>query len=76
LADGTGLSLLVSVLVAATIFMAYSRASTFVRWVCQEGTRVITRLSAFLLVRVGVQIVLTGVSDVLPQLIAQGLRLQ
>jgi small neutral amino acid transporter SnatA (MarC family) len=34
---------------------------------------VVTRFSAFLLMCVGVQIVLTGVSDVLPGLIAQGL---
>jgi multiple antibiotic resistance protein len=66
-------SLLVAVLVAATITIAYSNASTFSRWVGREGTRVVTRFSAFLLMCVGVQIVLTGVSDVLPGLIAQGL---
>ena len=68
-------SLLVSVLVAATIVLAYSRAGLFARLVGREGTRVITRLSAFLLLCVGVQIVLTGVSDVLPGLIARGVQL-
>ncbi|HEX4508341.1 MAG TPA: MarC family protein, partial [Alphaproteobacteria bacterium] len=68
-------SLLVSTLVAVTIALAYSRAGLFARWVGREGTRVITRLSAFLLLCVGVQIVLTGVSDVLPGLIAKGVQL-
>ncbi len=70
--NSTTISLLVAGLVSVTIAVAYSRAGTFVRWVGREGTRVITRLSAFLLMCVGVQIVLTGVSDVLPGLIAQG----
>jgi len=67
-------SVLLAATVAGTIFYAYSRASTFSRVVGREGTRVITRLSAFLLMCVGVQIVLTGVSDVLPSLIAQGVE--
>jgi multiple antibiotic resistance protein len=71
---GTISSLLIAALVALTIARAYSRSSTFSRWVGREGTRVITRLSAFLLMCVGVQIALTGVSDVLPGLIAQGLQ--
>ena len=66
-------SLLIAVLVAATITVAYANASTFSRWVGREGTRVITRLSAFLLLCVGVQIILTGVSDALPALIAHGI---
>jgi multiple antibiotic resistance protein len=68
-------SLLVAVLVASTITLAYANAARFSRWVGLEGTRVITRLSAFLLMCVGVQIILTGVSGVLPGLIAQGLQL-
>jgi multiple antibiotic resistance protein len=68
-------SLLVAVAVAVTIAAAYANAGAFARWAGREGTRVITRVSAFLLMCVGVQIVLTGVSDVLPGLIAQGLRL-
>jgi multiple antibiotic resistance protein len=68
-------SLLVAVAVAVTITAAYANAGAFSRWAGREGTRVITRVSAFLLMCVGVQIVLTGVSDVLPGLIGQGLRL-
>lgn len=67
--------MLLAALDAATIFFAYSHAGTFPRIVGHGGTRVITRLSAFLLMCVGVQIVLTGVSDVAPALIAKGIRL-
>jgi len=67
-------SLLLAVLVALTIVIAYRNASRFAQWVGREGTRVITRLSAFLLLCIGVQIVLTGVSDVLPDLIARGVQ--
>ena len=61
----------VAVLVALTITVAYANASAFSRWAGREGTRVITRLSAFLLMCVGVQIVLTGVTDALPGLVAR-----
>lgn len=49
--------------VAATIFHAYGWVSRIARLVGVEGTRVITRLSAFLLLCVGVQIMMTGVTD-------------
>jgi multiple antibiotic resistance protein len=68
-------SLLIAVLVAVTVMVAYANASTFSRWVGRAGTRVITRLSAFLLLCVGVQIILTGVSDALPALIAHGIQM-
>lgn len=64
-------SLFVGLLVAATIVLAYSHAAVLARWAGREGTLVITRLSAFLLMCIGVQIILTGVSDVLPDLIAK-----
>jgi multiple antibiotic resistance protein len=67
--------LTVAILVAATITLAYSRASSFSRWAGREGTRVITRMSAFLLMCVGVQIVLTGIADVLPEIISEGVRI-
>lgn len=69
-------SLFVAILVAVTVTMAYSRASAFSRWAGAEGTRVITRLSAFLLMAVGVQIMMTGIEDFLPGIIARGLRPQ
>ena len=65
-------SLLIAGLVALTIYLAYSRAAMFSRWVGLEGTRVITRLSAFLLMCVGVQIILTGLSDAFPGLTIPG----
>ena len=68
-------SLVTAALVAATIWVAYRNASRFAQWIGREGTRVITRISAFLLLCVGVQIVLTGVSDALPGLIARGIQM-
>lgn len=53
------------VLVSLTILHAYARVSRLAGFVGVEGTRVITRLSAFLLLCVGVQIVMTGVIDAL-----------
>ena len=67
-------SLFVAMLVAATIVVAYSRAALLSKWAGREGTRVITRLSAFLLMCVGVQIIITGVSDVLPDLMVKASR--
>ena len=64
-------SVLVSVAVALTILYAYSRASAMARLVGTEGTQVITRLSAFLLLCVGVQIMLTGTTDALEPLLAK-----
>jgi len=63
-------SLAVLTLVSATIFHAYARVSRMARLVGVEGTRVITRLSAFLLLCVGVQIVMTGVTDALRPILA------
>ena len=67
------MSVAVSAAVALTILYAYSRAAAMARLVGSEGTRVITRLSAFLLLCVGVQIVLTGATDALrPLLVPSG----
>lgn len=72
-ASGFGLAaLLVSVTVSLIIFLTYSHASTVAGWIGAEGTRVVTRLSAFLLLCVGVQIMLTGVVDVLHPPISLG----
>lgn len=66
-------SLLIAAAIAATIYHAYSHASTMARLFGLEGTRVITRLSAFLLLCVGVEIMLTGAIDALrPLLVAHG----
>jgi multiple antibiotic resistance protein len=49
--------------VSATIYHAYSKAGVMARLFGEEGTSVVTRLSAFLLLCVGVQIMLTGISE-------------
>lgn len=56
-------SLIVAIAVAATIYHAYSRSGALARIFGEEGTSVVTRLSAFLLLCVGVQIMLTGVTE-------------
>lgn len=56
-------SLLVAALSALTIWHAYGRADGMARLLGAEGTLVITRLSAFLLLCVGVEIMLTGASE-------------
>jgi multiple antibiotic resistance protein len=63
-------SLLVAAAIASTIYHAYRHASTMARLFGPEGTRVVTRLSAFLLLCVGVEIMLTGASDAVISLIA------
>jgi multiple antibiotic resistance protein len=64
---GAVLSSLVSVVVALavslTIMNAYSHAGSMARLFGREGTHAVTRLSAFLLLCVGVQIMLTGALD-------------
>lgn len=61
-------SVLAAAIVCAAILHAYARVSRMARIFGTEGTRVIMRLSAFLLLCVGVQIILTGVVDTLRQL--------
>lgn len=62
-------SLAVAAAVAVAIYGAYRNAGGMARLAGPEGTRVITRLSAFLLLCVGVQIMLTGVMDALRPLL-------
>ena len=56
--------LVVTLAVTATIYHAYRRSSAMARLFGEEGTSVVTRLSAFLLLCIGVQIVITGVVEV------------
>jgi len=53
-------STLVALAIAVTVYLSYRHAATVARMIGPEGTRVVTRLSAFLLLCVGVQIMLTG----------------
>jgi multiple antibiotic resistance protein len=55
--------------VTSTIYHAYARSSALARFFGEEGTSVVTRLSAFLLLCIGVQIIITGVVEVARSLI-------
>ena len=55
---------------AAVIWGAYRSADRIVRRLGPRGSRIITRLAAFLLLCIGVQILITGVQDVLAPLMA------
>jgi len=61
LASGV-VSVAVAALVAFAIWQIYSRATTLARYLGSEGTKVAMRVSAFLLLCVGVQIMLTGLA--------------
>ena len=55
---------------AALIWITYRSADRVVRRMGPRGSRTITRLAAFLLLCIGVQILITGVQDVLGPLLA------
>ncbi|MDA9400601.1 MarC family protein [Bradyrhizobium sp. CCBAU 45389] len=57
-------SLVVALAVTVTIYHAYRKSSAMARLFGQEGTSVVTKLSAFLLLCIGVQIIITGTSEV------------
>ncbi|OJB05424.1 MarC family protein [Burkholderia ubonensis] len=58
-------SIAVSALVALVIWQTYSRSAFLARYLGTEGTKVAMRVSAFLLLCIGVQIMLTGFSEFL-----------
>jgi len=60
----------VALAVAATIYRAYKRSSSMARLFGEEGTSVVTRLSAFLLLCIGVQIIITGAVEVARSILA------
>ncbi|WP_010122085.1 MarC family protein, partial [Burkholderia oklahomensis] len=64
-------SVAVSALAALVIWLTYSRAAFLARYLGSEGTKVAMRVSAFLLLCVGVQIMLTGFSEFLQPLADQ-----
>lgn len=55
---------------AVIVWVAYRYADRLGRFMGQTGTRTITRISAFLLLCIGVQILITGVEDVLGPLLS------
>jgi multiple antibiotic resistance protein len=58
-------SVVISVIVAFVVYLTYSRAVIFARYLGVEGTKVAMRVSSFLLLCIGVQIILTGLSEFL-----------
>ena len=63
-------SLLVAASVAACVWVSYAYAEPIARRIGPQGTLIVTKLTAFLLLCIGVQIILTGVTDALRPLIA------
>jgi multiple antibiotic resistance protein len=59
-----------AVAMTGTIWVTYAYADRLTRMMGPTGTRTITRISAFLLLCIGVQILITGVEDVLGPLLA------
>ena len=59
-----------AVAMTAVIWVTYTYADRLTRMMGPTGTRTITRMSAFLLLCIGVQIMITGVEDVLAPLLA------
>ncbi|WP_083636171.1 MarC family protein [Bradyrhizobium sp. AS23.2] len=62
--ESSVVSLLVALAVTAAIYHAYRKSSAMARLFGEEGTSVVTKLSAFLLLCIGVQIIITGASEV------------
>ena len=64
------ISAAVALLVAGLIGLLFGRAAWFARRLGVEGTRVAERISAFLLLCIGVQIMLTGIAEFVQPMIA------
>lgn len=58
-------SIVISTLVMLVIYFVYSRAARLSQYLGVEGTRVAMRVSSFLLLCIGVQIILTGLTGFL-----------
>ncbi|WP_321927352.1 MarC family protein [Paraburkholderia guartelaensis] len=58
-------SIVISLLVMLVIYYVYSRAARLSQYLGVEGTRVAMRVSSFLLLCIGVQIILTGLTGFL-----------
>lgn len=57
-------------LVCALVGVCYGRSERFLRMLGKSGTNILTRLSAFILMAIGVQIVWNGLSSGLPEMLA------
>ena len=58
-------SIAISALIAVVVYFVYSRASHLARYLGVDGTKVAMRVSSFLLLCIGVQIMLTGLQEFL-----------
>lgn len=56
---------MISLLVMLVIYYVYSRSARLSQYLGVEGTRVAMRVSSFLLLCIGVQIILTGLTGFL-----------
>lgn len=68
-------SLAVAVAVTVAIYHAYRKSSAMARMFGEEGTSVVTKLSAFLLLCIGVQIIIIGASDVARSILGGATRI-
>lgn len=59
-----------ALVISLAVWAAYSAADSVVRLLGPGGSKTVTRLGAFLLLCIGVQILITGVTDVLRPLLA------
>ena len=62
-------SVVISALVMAVIYLVYSRAARLAHYLGANGTRVALRVSSFLLLCIGVQIILTGLEGFLTPIV-------
>jgi len=63
-------SIMVAASVAVCVWVAYAHAEAIARRIGPQGTVIATKLTAFLLLCIGVQIILTGATDALRPLLA------
>jgi multiple antibiotic resistance protein len=69
LEKGFGVSIFAMFVICVMVFYCYSNADKLVRFLGKSGTTIVTRLSAFILLAIGVQIIWNGLQEGLPQLI-------
>jgi len=62
-------SLIAMFIICVMVFYCYSRADRLVQVLGKAGTTIVTRLSAFILLAIGVQIIWNGLQEGIPQLI-------
>ncbi len=70
---GLGITL-AAALVCVMVWVAYSGAERVVRLLGHSGARIVTRLAALILLSIGVQIVASGVQDILGPVLAAALQ--